>query len=49
MAYLAMVTFVALLAFGRQFFGWSDPAGHVQIALVCAFVSGAVCGFKSRD
>ena len=48
MAYLAMVMFVALFAFGRQYFGWGDPTGHVQLALISAFVFGAICGFKSR-
>lgn len=48
MAYLAMVMFVALFAFGRTYFGWIDPAGNVQLALVSAFVFGAICGFKSR-
>jgi hypothetical protein len=49
MAYLAMVMFVALFAFGREMFGWIDPTGHVQLALVSAFVFGTICGFKVKD
>jgi hypothetical protein len=48
MAYLAMVLFVALFAFGRTYFGWTDPGGQVQLALVSSFVFGMICGFRAR-
>jgi len=48
MAGLAMVLFISLFAFGAQYFGWDDPSGHVQIALVACFISGIVCGTKFR-
>ena len=49
MAYLAMVMFIALFGFGERSFGWSDPGGKVQLALVSAFVFGAIIGFKARS
>ena len=48
MAGLAMVLFVALFAFGGQYFGWSDPGGHVQLALFSAFVFGIICGYRVK-
>jgi len=48
MAGLAMVLFISLLAFGGPYFGWDDPSGYVQIALIVCFISGAVCGMKLR-
>ncbi|MBR0551311.1 hypothetical protein [Stakelama marina] len=48
MAFLAMVMFVSLFAFGGDFFGWSDPHGRIQLALVATFVFGIICGFKAK-
>jgi hypothetical protein len=48
MAVLAMVMFVTLFAFGHDYFGWSDPGGKVQLALVSAFVFGIICGFRVK-
>ncbi|MGH6614317.1 MULTISPECIES: hypothetical protein [Sphingomonas] len=48
MATLAMIMFVGLFAFGGQYFGWSDPAGRVQLALFSAFVFGIICGFRVK-
>ncbi|MGN6269854.1 MAG: hypothetical protein ACTHM0_08180 [Sphingomonas sp.] len=49
MAFIAMVLFVALFAFGRTYFGWDDPRGDVQLALFSAFVFGIICGFRVRN
>ena len=48
MAGLAMVLFIALFAFGREYFGWSDPGGHVQLALFSSFIFGIICGFRVK-
>lgn len=45
---LAIAMFVALVGFGRQYFGWSDPDGHIQIALIVSFILGVIGGLKSR-
>lgn len=49
MAFLAMVMFIALFAFGQNYFGWSDPGGKVQLALVSSFVFGIICGFRAKS
>ena len=49
MAYLAMVMFIALFAFGQDYFGWSDPNGKVELALVSAFVFGILCGYRAKS
>jgi hypothetical protein len=49
MAGLAMILFIALFAFGAQYFGWQDPSGHVQLALFSAFVFGIICGYRVKD
>lgn len=46
---LALTIFIALFAWGAQYFGWSDPEGKVQLALFTSFTLGALCGYKSRD
>jgi hypothetical protein len=48
MAGLAMVLFIALFAFGGQYFGWTDPTGHVQLALFGSFIFGIICGFRVK-
>ncbi|MFL9840683.1 hypothetical protein ABS767_06915 [Sphingomonas sp. ST-64] len=48
MAFLAITLFVALVAFGRDYFGWHDPNGQVQIALICAFIFGIIAGLKAK-
>ncbi|WP_423604931.1 hypothetical protein [Sphingomonas sp. MS122] len=48
MAFLAIVMFVVLVAFGRDYFGWSDPGGMVTMALICSFVFGIIAGMKAR-
>jgi hypothetical protein len=48
MAGLAMIMFITLFAFGGQYFGWSDPTGHVQLALFSAYVFVIICGIKVK-
>ncbi len=48
MAGLAMTMFVALFAFGGQYFGWSDPKGWVQLSLASTFVFGIICGYRVK-
>lgn len=48
MAFLAIILFVALVAFGRDYFGWSDPGGQVQIAPICSFIFGIIAGLKAK-
>jgi len=45
---IAIVMFIALVGWGSKYFGWSDPDGHVQLALVTAFILGIIGGFKAR-
>ena len=46
---LAIAMFVALFAFGANYFGWDDPNGKVQWALFATFVLGILAGYKVRD
>lgn len=48
MAFLAIAMFVMLAAFGRDYFGWTDPGGMTTLALICAFVFGIIAGMKAR-
>ena len=45
---IAIAMFVALVGFGSRYFGWSDPDGKIQLALVTSFILGIIGGFKSR-
>ena len=45
---IAIAMFVALVGFGGKYFGWSDPDGKVQLALITAFILGIIGGFKAR-
>jgi hypothetical protein len=45
---IAIAMFVALVGWGSKYFGWSDPDGKVQLALITAFILGIVGGFKAR-
>jgi hypothetical protein len=49
MAGLAMVMFVALFAFGGQYFGWEDPGGRIQLSLFSAFLFGIICGYRVKS
>lgn len=46
---LAIAMFVALVGFGGRYFGWSDPDGHIQLALITSFILGVIGGFKARS
>lgn len=48
MAYLAIVMFVVLVAFGRDYFGWTDPGGMTTLALISSFVFGVIAALKVR-
>jgi hypothetical protein len=45
---IAIAMFVALVGWGSRYFGWSDPDGKVQLALITAFILGIIGGFKAR-
>ena len=45
---VAIAMFVALVGWGGRYFGWSDPDGKVQLALVTSFILGIVGGFRAR-
>jgi hypothetical protein len=46
---LAIAMFIALFAFGANYFGWDDPNGKVQWALFATFVLGILAGYKVKD
>lgn len=48
MAYLAMVAFIAVFAFGQQWFGWSDPRGKVELTLVGCYILGVLSGYRAK-
>jgi hypothetical protein len=45
---IALAMFIALVGWGKTYFGWSDPSGKVQLALVTAFILGSVASYKAR-
>ena len=45
---IAIAMFVALVGWGSRYFGWDDPNGRVQLALITSFILGIIGGFKSR-
>ena len=45
---IAIAMFVALVGWGGKYFGWDDPNGKVQLALVTSFILGIIGGFKSK-
>jgi hypothetical protein len=46
---LAIALFVMLFAFGRNYFGWGDPEGKIQLALFATYVLGIISAYKGRD
>jgi uncharacterized membrane protein (DUF4010 family) len=48
MGFLSIALFVMLMAFGRGYFGWTDPHGMTTMALICAFVFGVIAGLKAK-
>lgn len=49
MAVVAMFLFISVFAFGQDYFGWTDPAGYVQLSLVACFVFGIICGIRVKS
>jgi len=45
---IAIAMFVALAGWGATYFGWSDPSGKVQLALVTSFILGVAASYKTR-
>lgn len=45
---IAIAMFVALVGFGGKYFGWTDPDGKVQLALITSFILGIIGGYKAR-
>ncbi|MEY4501651.1 MAG: hypothetical protein RIS52_1541 [Pseudomonadota bacterium] len=48
MAYLAMVMFIAIYAFGHQFLDLPEGNNSVQMALFLSFVLGILTGYRSQ-
>ena len=46
---IAVAMFVALFGWGSSYFGWSDPQGRVQLALVTSFILGIIGGYKAKE
>ena len=46
MAGLATVLFIALFAFGANYFGYDDPGGKVSLSLFASFVFGIISGYR---
>ncbi len=46
---LTIVMFVALFGWGAAYFGWSDPDGKIQLALVTSFILGIIGGYKAKS
>jgi hypothetical protein len=45
---IAVAMFVAMFAWGGDYFGWSDPEGKVQLALFTSFILGIIGGYKAK-
>ena len=45
---IAIAMFIALFGWGSTYFGWSDPEGKVQLALVTCFILGIIGGYKAK-
>ena len=45
---IAIAMFIALVGWGSHYFGWADPDGKVQLALITSFILGIIGGFKAR-
>ena len=48
-AAIAIAMFVALVGFGGKYFGWEDPDGKIQLAMICSFIFGIIGGYKAKD
>jgi hypothetical protein len=45
---ISIAMFIALFAWGSSYFGWSDPDGKVQLALVTSFILGIIGGYRAK-
>jgi hypothetical protein len=45
---IAIAMFIALVGWGDIYFGWHDPGGEIQLAIVTTFVLGIVCGYRIK-
>jgi len=45
---IGIAMFVALVGFGGRYFGWDDPEGRVQLALITSFILGIIGGYKAK-
>ena len=45
---IAVAMFIALFGWGATYFGWQDPQGKVQLALVTSFILGIIGGYKAK-
>jgi hypothetical protein len=45
---IAIAMFIGLFGWGADYFGWHDPTGKIQLALVTSFILGAVASYKAR-
>jgi hypothetical protein len=45
---IAIAMFIALVGWGGRYFGWEDPDGKVQLALVTTFILGIIGGYRAR-
>jgi hypothetical protein len=45
---VAIAMFIALVGWGGRYFGWNDPEGKVQLALVTAFILGIIGGYRAK-
>ena len=45
---VAIAMFIALVGWGGRYFGWDDPDGRIQLALVTAFILGIIGGYKAK-
>jgi hypothetical protein len=45
---IAIAMFIGLFGWGADYFGWHDPTGRIQLALVTSFILGAVASYKAR-
>jgi hypothetical protein len=48
MAFVAIALFVVLVAFGRDYFHWTDPGGMTTLALISSFVFGIIAALRIR-
>jgi hypothetical protein len=46
---IAIAMFIAVFGWGGRYFGWEDPDGKVQLALVTCYILGIVCGYRAKS